>query len=97
MTQVLGSYMLNSVRMPAFIKANPPVQDGRGMKEPDPREIRSIIHDLNNVFTRILGTLDLVLDDLPENPLLQKDLQSILDSSKEGLAVVDRIREKFRL
>ena len=63
----------------------------------NPEQARKIVHDLNNVFTRIVSTMDLVLDDLPKDASVRRDIQTVLDSSSEGVELLETLRNQLHL
>ena len=44
----------------------------------------SIVHDMNNFLTPIIGNAELLLEEYAENPLLVDDLKEILKSAQKG-------------
>ncbi|MEI5992911.1 sensor histidine kinase [Candidatus Enterococcus mansonii] len=44
----------------------------------------SIVHDMNNFLTPIIGNTQLLLEEYAENQLLEEDLQEILHSAQKG-------------
>ena len=59
----------------------------------DPNTAKELIHQLNNTFTQIVSTLDLVLDDLPEKSQLRGDLQIIHQSGLDAVELVNRLQQ----
>lgn len=57
-------------------------------------ELRTALHELNNVFTIIVSSADLMLLDTPVSSQSEQDLRNIITACARGKQLVEDIRAK---
>jgi two-component system cell cycle sensor histidine kinase/response regulator CckA len=51
----------------------------------------SIVHDMNNFLTPIIGNTELLIEEYEQEPLLKEDLQEILKSAQKGKLLANNV------
>jgi hypothetical protein len=62
-----------------------------------PSDLRVALHELNNVFTIIVSSADLMLLDAMDNSQASQDLRNILKACDRGKRLVEDLRAKSGL
>lgn len=57
-------------------------------------ELRIALHELNNVFTIIVSSADLMLLEAQSDPATEQDLRNILSACERGKEILEEIRAK---
>ena len=55
---------------------------------PDPREIRRLGHDLNNVMTTIQGYAEILLEDMDVRDARRRDVERLTEATRRASAIV---------
>ena len=58
------------------------------------KELRAAMHELNNVFTIVISSADLVLLDLALDNPMRPDIENILTACNKGCNLIEQIRLK---
>lgn len=58
------------------------------------KELRAAMHELNNVFTIVISSADLVLLDMQLDNPLRPDIENILNACTKGCTLIEQIRAK---
>ena len=59
--------------------------------EPDPAEVRGLVHDLNNVLVAVVGYAEIVAADARDGAVEPRDADQAVAATRRAIELVDHI------